>query len=143
MSLKTLKDLDDFMKTNCYNLDIYSINKQPKYDGFGIEKWGELFVWFYVERGERENLNYFSTEQEATKFVYGIISKDAFAKSNLLTSIEDPILKEELKEELKLKEIEYWTDNIPHLGKHNILTRFFVVGCDIKKTTNLKTKFPR
>jgi hypothetical protein len=141
MNLKTLKDLDDFMKINCYNLDIYSVGEQPKYDGFGIEKWGELFVWFYVERGERENLNYFASEQEAVIFVYNIISKDKFAKSNLLTSVENPKLKEELIEELNSRNIKYWTDEIPYLGKYNKLTRFFIIGCDIKKAISLLNKF--
>lgn len=141
MVIKSFKELELFMKQNCYNTDIYGIGKSPSLDGFGIEKLGALFVWFYIERGNRENLNYFGTEYEATKFVYEVIINDRLAKSTLLTSLENPILKDKLTNELTTRKIEFWTDEIPYLGKYGKITRFFIIGCDIKKVYDLIDKF--
>lgn len=135
MSLKTLIELNDFMIKKCYNTDYYSINKSPNADGFSIEKWGELFVLSYIERGRRENINYFENEVKAVEFVYDLILKDKYSNSHLIASLNSSDKKNELINKLNNRNINYWTDEIPTLKGNT--TRFFIIGCDIKKVIDL------
>src|SRR5690606_11984662 len=52
-SPKTEVELENWMKLNCYNFDSYSINGNFIYEGFGIEKNGSLYVWYYTEKGNK------------------------------------------------------------------------------------------
>jgi len=60
----TEEGLENWMKENCYNFNNYSINGNIIFEGFGIEKFGNLFLWYYVERGTREPYNTFSPKQK-------------------------------------------------------------------------------
>ena len=122
-------------------MSLYGIDNYIIEEGYGIEKWGEIFVWYYIERGNKENLKYFQTEMEIVEFAFDIISNDKFAKSHFLTSFDDFTLINELKEDLSNRKINFWTDEIPYLGRNNKLTRFFIVGCDIQKIKDIKLKF--
>lgn len=75
--MKTINELEKFLKENYPELNYFVIGNYGKYgnDGFGLEKFGSLFVWFYYERNNRENLKYFRTEKEAVDFVLSEIEK--------------------------------------------------------------------
>ena len=138
MSLKTLIELNDFLIKKCYNTEYYSINKSPKSDGLCIEKWGELFVLSYFERGRSENIDYFEDEVKAVEFVYDLILKDKYANSHLIAALNIPAKKNELRNKLNYRNINYWMDEIPTLNGNT--TRFFIIGCDIKKVVDLIDK---
>ncbi|WP_395057913.1 hypothetical protein [Flavobacterium sp.] len=130
---RTIKELKKYMIDNCYNCDLYAVIDKQKHDGFGLEEWGELYVWYYVERGNRENINYFNAEEKAVEYIYDVLLTDKFARSHFFKLIDDPLKKNELVNSLNNKKIEFWTDEIPYLGIDGKATRFFIVGCDIKK----------
>ena len=69
--METITELEKFLKENHPELDYFLIGNFGKYgnDGFGLEKLGSLFVWFYYEREGRQNLKYFRTEKKAVSFV--------------------------------------------------------------------------
>ena len=75
--METITELEKFLKENHQELDYFLIGNFGKYgnDGFGLDKLGSLFVWFYYERNNRENLKYFRTEKEAVDFVLSEIEK--------------------------------------------------------------------
>lgn len=71
---KTLSQLREWLIQN--NKENYvAINESMLIEGCGIEKWGELYIWYYCEKGERENLNYFGTEEEAVSFILQDLAK--------------------------------------------------------------------
>jgi hypothetical protein len=37
------------MKENCFNFEAYSINGNSIYEGFGIDRLGGLFAWYYTD----------------------------------------------------------------------------------------------
>ena len=47
--METITELEKFLKENHPELDYFLIGNFGKYgnDGFGLEKLGSLFVWFY------------------------------------------------------------------------------------------------
>lgn len=136
----TIKELKDFLNENCYNNTSYnntsySIDGNVIHEGFGLEKWGELFVWFYLERGKRENIDYFRTEEEAVKYAFNKIIKDKYANSYLIKSTSDIDVKDSFLKELNRRVVKFWTDEIPLNG---ITYRIFVIGCDVNKVDDLR-----
>ena len=115
----------------------YSINGNSIYEGRGLEKNGNLYEWFYTERGEKQILEHFDTEKKAVQFALKEIKADSHANRNLIAMIKEKQELEKLISELKNREIKYWTDYIPYGGNNDWRTRVFVVGCGIKKATDL------
>ena len=141
MSISTIKELEDWMVENCMNNKITPGNRFETDDGVGLEKYGDLYIWYHSERGEKENLNYFETEKEAVEFVYEYLRKDKYANSHLVGHFKDRNLKNDLITELKNRNIKYWNDEIPQWGINNNILRVFVYRCDIKKVIDLKEKY--
>lgn len=141
MSISTIKELEDWMVENCMNNKITPGNRFETDDGVGLEKYGDLYIWYHSERGEKENLNYFNTEKEATEFLYEYLRKDKYANSHLVGRFKDRNLKSELIIELKKRNIKYWNNEISQWGINNNIISVFVYRCDIKKVTDLKEKY--
>jgi len=135
--VNSIDELKEIMNKNCYNYNFYSIDGNVIYEGFGIDKSGELFIWYYTERGDRENLKYFRTEAEIAQYAYEIIINDKFAKSHLISCTTDRKVKENLIKILNNRQISYWVDEIP--SRNEIMFRIYVIGCDIEKVEDLIT----
>ena len=141
MSISTIKELEDWMVENCMNNKITPGNRFETDDGVGLEKYGDLYIWYHSERGEKENLKYFNTEKEATEFLYEYLRKDKYANSHLVGRFKDRNLKSELIIELKKRNIKYWNNEISQWGINNNIMSVFVYRSDIKKVTDLKEKY--
>lgn len=48
--IETIIELEKWLKENCYPMHGYSINGNAIYEGYGLEKNGGRFQWFYTER---------------------------------------------------------------------------------------------
>ena len=140
VNLFTIKQLDEWLTKNCF-VDKYGIGNRNIYEGCGLDTFGSLYVWYYTERGKRENLNYFRTEKEAVDFAFKTIIADRFARSHMIGFVNDKQIELELITELENRSIEFWKDEIPYYGLLKLSTRIFVIGCDIKKVLDLQIKY--
>ncbi len=138
MHPETEIELVKWMEDNCYHFDGYSINGNFIYEGFGIEKNGNLYSWYFTERGNRENLKYFSTEKEAVNFAFEQIKTDQTAKTHCIAILKNEDELKSLTSELEKRGVKHRFDKIPYGGKNDIRIRVFVIGCDIKKVQDLK-----
>ncbi|MDF0708479.1 hypothetical protein [Flagellimonas okinawensis] len=138
--IKTVLELEEWLKENCFSLLSYSINGNFIYEGFGLENNGGLFQWYYTERGEKKVLEYFATEKDAVQYALKTIKADKHAKRNFLGMYKADSEVKSILLELKKREIEYWTDRIPYGGLDDWRTRIFVIGCGIKKAKDLIKK---
>ena len=129
---ETEAELANLMKENCYNTYSYSINGNFIYRGCGIEKVGDLFIWYYTERGKKQELNYFQSEKEIVEFAFKQIQANKWAKSHRIGFHTDKKKINQLAEILQEKGIEYWQDKIPNYKEGKTMYRVFVFGCDIK-----------
>lgn len=103
-------------------------------DGFALDKAGELYEWFYVERGQkREVEKVFASEEEACRFVYDRLSKDKWAQSHMVGMFKTEAEAADLARELSLAGILSETDRIPYGGLHDPRFRVFIYGRDIFK----------
>ncbi|MEX6690174.1 hypothetical protein QTN47_21875 [Danxiaibacter flavus] len=138
---KTEIELESWMKENCYNFDNYSINGNPIFEGFGIDKFGGLFIWYYTERGEKNNLKYFQSESEIIEYAFCQIKADKWARTHCIGFTASRYEKEELANILKNTAVDFFQDEIPYYGPDRPAYRTFVLGCDIIKTKQLKGKY--
>ncbi|PPK93930.1 hypothetical protein LY01_02152 [Nonlabens xylanidelens] len=137
MKIETEIELEQWMKSNCYTFNSYSINGSFIHNGFGLDNNGGLYSWYYTERGERRTLKYFKTEEEAVNYAFDQIKSDQYANRNYIGMIKEKHRLNEIISELKKRNIEYWTDEIPYGGFEDMRTRIFVIGCDIKKVADI------
>ncbi len=81
---KTELELEKWMKENCFNFNNYSINGNVIHEGHGIDKPEGLFIWFYTERGKKNKLKEFQTEEEVVAYAYNIIKNDKWARTHCI-----------------------------------------------------------
>lgn len=115
----------------------YSINGNAIYEGYGLEKNGKRFQWFYTERGAKQPLKYFATEKKAVAYALKKIKADEHANRNYIGMYTSEGKVEKILSELNKRGVEYWTDKIPYGGPQDWRTRIFVLGCGIKKVQDL------
>ncbi|KAA5533552.1 hypothetical protein F0919_13510 [Taibaiella lutea] len=137
----TEKELESWMKENCYNFKSYSINGNSIYEGCGIDNSGGLFIWYYTERGKRTVLKYFPSEPEIVEYAFNQIKADKWAKAHCIGFTTSKAEKQELENILKDANIEFFQDEIPYYGLERTVYRTFVLGCNINKTQHLKLKY--
>jgi hypothetical protein len=138
--LSTIKELDQWMRANCYN-DSYAIGGRIIHEGYGLESWGDTFVWFYTERGSKQSLHVFNTEKEAVLFALREIKLDKSANRHLVGFLKSKLSESELIRELERRNIKCRTDKIPFGGPNDPRHRVFVFGCDIKLVKDLEEKY--
>lgn len=135
---QTIIELEIWMKENCFNFNTYSINGNRINEGFGIDRSDKMFVWYYTERGQRNNLKYFQSENDIVQFAFNKINGDKWSKTHRVGFSHDKIKIDKLKKELQSHSVEFFEDKIPYYGTTLPIYRIFVFGCDIRKTEHLK-----
>ncbi|HEX8532077.1 MAG TPA: hypothetical protein VF646_18710, partial [Cytophagales bacterium] len=81
---RTESELAEWMKANCYNFDNYSIGGNMIHEGHGMDRTGEMFTWYYTERGRKNAIKTFPTEAEIVAYAYGQIQSDAWANAHCI-----------------------------------------------------------
>jgi hypothetical protein len=66
----TFKELEEWMLQNNIENTFTPGSRYVTDEGEGLEEITGLFIWYYIERGERNNLKYFKSEAEAVQFLY-------------------------------------------------------------------------
>ncbi len=140
MNMSTIKDLEKWLAENCIKNTFTPGNRYETDDGFGIENYNGMFIWYQTERGQKENIKYSITEKEIVDYAFEIIKNDKYLNSHLVGSLNDALLCENLLNELKKRNIDYWNQEISQ-GAGKSLFRVYVYRCDVKKVTDLKDKY--
>lgn len=138
---KTITELEQWMKDHCYNFNSYSINGNHIYEGLGIHRSDGIFTWYYTERGQKQDLESFNTEEEIVAYAFNQIKSDKWAKTHCIGFSADISKISDLKNKLDRMNIEYFEDKIPYYGIEKPVYRVFVSGCDILKTEHLKKTY--
>jgi len=137
---ETIKQLDQWMKNNCYRNDSYAIAGRRIYEGYGLKKKNNRYIWYYTERGQEQDLNQFDTETEAVTYAYDQIKNDKYADRHMIAFVSNKLNLSPLYNDLNKQNINYFTDELFY-AENDYRTRIFVFGCDIKKVNNLKIKY--
>ena len=131
-----IEELNERLEEEGYNSQFYCIGPGWRRlgDGFALDKVGDSFEWFYVERGQRGRAEkVFASEEEACQFAYETLSKDDWARSHMIGMFESAAEAAELAQELSREGIRSKTDRIPYGGPDDPRFRVFVYGRDVFK----------
>ncbi|MGI0108284.1 hypothetical protein [Salinimicrobium sp. WS361] len=134
--IQTVTDLEQWLKDNCYSMNSYSINGNSIDEGYILENIQGIYEWNYTERGEKQKLEYFPNEKAAVEYALKKIKADEHANRNYIGMYKSDQKVEQILAELRKRRVEFWTDKI-HYKLNDWRTRIFVIGCDIKKVTDL------
>ncbi len=137
---ETIKQLDQWMKNNCYRNDSYAIAGRRIYEGYGLEKRSNKYIWYYTERGQEQVLEKFDTEAEAVAYAFNQIKSDKFADRHMIAFVSNKLNLSPLYNELDKRGVNYFTDELFY-AENDYRTRVFVFGCDIKKVADLKNRY--
>lgn len=139
---QTSKELASWMKARCYNFDRYSIGGNSICEGFGLEKAGSSYLWYYTERGQRTEVVSFTTEQEAVAHAYQQIVADKWATAHYVGLTDNQAEAQELAGRLGSLGIAFWQDELANFyALQRPAYRTFVSGCDINRAEFLKRQF--
>ena len=135
----TVKELKRWMKQRCFNFNSYSIHGNTIYEGFGIDTSRGVYTWYYTERGQRHDLEYFSSEQEIVLYAFNKIESDSWARTHMIGFGGSEKAHEELAAKLIDLGIEFLQDSITNFyAVNHPAYRTFVYGCDVHKVGHLK-----
>lgn len=140
-TLKTCLELEQWLKANCYHFNSYSINGNTIYEGFVLDKFEGTYLWYYTERGQKRNIQYFEAEQEAVKVAFQHIVMDKWARTHCIGFTRSQAKANQLTTILKGLNIEYTEDKIPYDGIQKPVYRIFVFGSAILKVKHLKATY--
>ncbi|HWT00098.1 MAG TPA: hypothetical protein VN256_07615 [Pyrinomonadaceae bacterium] len=130
------EELNERLDEEGFNSQFYCIGPGWRRlgDGFALDKVGDSFEWFYVERGQRGRAEkVFASEEEACRFAYETLSKDDRARSHMIGMFESEAEAAKLAQELSREGIRSKTDRIPYGGPDDPRFRVFVYGRDVFK----------
>jgi hypothetical protein len=103
-------------------------------NGFALDQVGDSYEWFYVERGQKGQVERaFTSEEEACRFAYEALSKDKWARSHMVGMFRSESEAADLARALSLEGIRSETDRIPYGGPNDPRFRVFVYGRDVLK----------
>lgn len=135
--MQSISDLENWMYENCYG-ESYAIGSRNIYEGFGLKKENENYIWYFTERGQDNDLKKFTSEKEAVDYAYHQIKSDKYASRHLLAMVKEKREAENIQSALTARKIAFETDTIPYGGLQDMRVRIFVFGCDIKRASDLK-----
>jgi len=75
MKITTVLELEHWMTENGIKNTFTPRHRYTSDEGLGLEELEGLYVWYFVERGQRQNIKYFRNEQEAVEFVLQYLVK--------------------------------------------------------------------
>jgi hypothetical protein len=67
--MNTIKELEGWMHNNNVRNTYTPGARYVSDEGEELEEIDGLYIWYYVERGERQNLEYFKSEGDAVRYV--------------------------------------------------------------------------
>ena len=138
---QTEAELAQWMKDNCYNFNHYSIGGNLIHEGCGIDTSGGLYIWYYQERGDKRNLEYFDSEAQIVQYAFEQIKADEWAKLHCVGFTTDQEKSKSLANILKERGLELKEDQIPYFGPNKPVYRTYVFGCDHLKCQDLKEAY--
>lgn len=71
--MNTIKELEIWMSKNEIKNTYTPSARYVTDEGEGLEVLNGLFIWYYIGRGKRNNIQYFKSESEAVEYVYNYL----------------------------------------------------------------------
>lgn len=143
MQINTLKDLQLYMDSECFNDYTYSIGKKPTnlFEGNVLNFDGQKYVYYYTERGKKRIIKEFTSKLDACRFVFEELRNSKTGRQHCIGLTKTKLKIEELCNLLNERSIKYEMDSIPYSGKNDLWYRIFIFGRDILKAKDLEKEY--
>jgi hypothetical protein len=73
MKIFTISELENWMSENGIKNTFTPKSRFITDEGLGLEIVDGLYIWYFIERGERQNIEYFKSEKDAAEFVFAFL----------------------------------------------------------------------
>jgi len=71
--MNTIEELECWMQENNIK-NTYTPNARYSTDeGEGLEVLNGIFIWYYIEKGNRSDIEHFKNESEAVRYIYNYL----------------------------------------------------------------------
>lgn len=139
--INTIDKLVEFMESECYSFDSFSIGKYRPSEGLFLEQDGYRWIYGYTERGYKDIEKCFDSEEEAVHYVFEKIIKGEVNNSHLAAVTFDN--KEILEAEKELREmfIPFRRNDVPCFDfDGRTAYRIYIFGKNIRYLDEFKKK---
>nr|WP_321453167.1 hypothetical protein [uncultured Carboxylicivirga sp.] len=135
MEINSIKELIKFLKHNYYRKDSIQVNSfgQIGQDGFSIEKKENGFDFNYQERGHKNTLKTFQSENDICNYAVQIFEADKALKQHCIAYSKSQNRINRICNRLEKRGIHYVKDSAPCVD-NKFIYRIFVFGRDLIKT---------
>ena len=73
MKISTISELENWMSKNGIKNTFTPKNRFVSDEGLGLEIIDGLYILYFIERGERQNIEYFKTEKDVAEFIFDFL----------------------------------------------------------------------
>jgi len=73
--MKTIIKLEDWMFKNKITNTITPKFRYRTDEGLGLEKLNGKYIWYFIEKGVRQDIKFFEHEIDAVKYIYNYLKK--------------------------------------------------------------------
>lgn len=74
--MKTIEELEVWMLQNGIKNNYTPNHRYSTDEGEGLEILNGIFVWYYIEKGQRNNIKYFENESQAVEYIYNYLKSN-------------------------------------------------------------------
>jgi len=74
--MDTIKELEQWMSENNISNTFTPGARYRTDEGLGLEEIYGIYIWYFIERGERQDLRHFKSEKEAVNYVRHYLQGD-------------------------------------------------------------------
>jgi hypothetical protein len=74
--MDTIKELENWIEKKGIKNTYTPKHRYVTDEDLGLEEINGIFIWYYIERGVRTDLEFFKNEKDAVQFVYEYLIKN-------------------------------------------------------------------
>lgn len=141
--MKSIEELEKYLEDECYSFAEISIGKHYTHKGIVIKKNSDAYEFGYSERGNKEIIKSFSSEQELVEYALEKLLADKWNKAHLVAWVWSEAEIQQAEQELKTYNISFERNDVPNYLQGKNAYRIFVFGKDYLKLTEFAKKYYR
>jgi len=74
--MKSIVELESWMLINNITNTITPSSRFVTDEGEGLEIYNQAYIWYYIEKGIRYNIEFFKKEEEAVNYIYNYLKRN-------------------------------------------------------------------
>lgn len=139
--MRTIGELEKYLEDECYSFQALTIGSHYAPEGIFIEASDNKYNFGYSERGNRNIIKSFETEESLVEYSLAELKRDKWSRAHLAAWLWAESEIKTAEKELRDMNIAFERNDIPNYREGKRAYRIFVFGRDIKKLDSFKKKY--